>query len=226
MSHDAPGYGLWSLVFINTVFFIFFATSFSVGGWKKNWRELGMFSAFVLALFSEMYGFPLTIYLLSGWLAVHYPGVDLTTHASGHLWSTLFHLKGDPHLSPLHIASSLFIGAGFVLLSYAWRPLYYAQRAEEVATTGPYAYLRHPQYVAFIGIMFGFLLQWPTIPTLLMFPVMVYVYARLASREDEASIVRFGDAYRAYMARTPAFVPKFENRKPDQSSFHNGGARR
>jgi len=208
MSHDETAYGLWSLVFINTVFFIFFATSFSVGGWKKNWRELGMFSGFVLALFTEMYGFPLTIYFLSGWLAVHYPGLDLMSHGSGHLWSTLFGLKGDPHLSPLHIASSLFIGAGFVLLCYAWRPLYNAQRAGEVATTGPYAYIRHPQYVAFIGIMVGFLLQWPTIPTLLMFPVMAYVYAQLARREERDSLERFGEAYRAYMDRTPAFIPK------------------
>ncbi len=208
MSHDAPAYGLWSLVIINSVFFIFFATSFSVGGWKSNWRELGMFSAFVVALFTEMYGFPLTIYLLSGWLAAHYPGVNLMSHDSGHLWSTLLGLKGNPHFSPLHISSSLLIGAGFVLLGYAWRPLYEAQRAGRVATTGPYSRVRHPQYVAFVLVMLGFLLQWPTIPTLLMFPVLACVYAGLARREEQASIGRFGDAYRDYMEKTPAFVPR------------------
>ena len=208
MTHDAPAaYGLWSLVIINTLFFIFFATSFSVGGWKKNWRELGMFSSFVLALFTEMYGFPLSVYFLSGWLAARYPGIDLMSHDSGHLWSTLFGLKGDPHFSVLHILSSLLIGAGFILLGYSWRPLYDAQRAGKVATTGPYAHIRHPQYVAFVAVMLGFLLQWPTIPTLLMFPVMAYVYARLAWREEQASIDQFGDAYRAYIVKTPAFIP-------------------
>ncbi|SNB81765.1 Protein-S-isoprenylcysteine O-methyltransferase Ste14 [Rhodoblastus acidophilus] len=156
MTHDAPAYGLWSLVIINSVFFIFFASSFTVGGWKKNWRELGMFSAFVLALFTEMYGFQLTIYFLSGWLATHYPGTDLMSHDSGHLWSTILGSKGDPHFSVLHIASSLLIGAGFVLLGYCWRPLYKAQRAGEVATTGPYARIRRPQYVAFVAVMLGF----------------------------------------------------------------------
>ncbi|WP_298356432.1 isoprenylcysteine carboxylmethyltransferase family protein [Rhodoblastus sp.] len=214
MTHDAPAYGLWSLVIINTLFFIIFAASFSVGGWKKNWRELGMFSAFVLALFTEMYGFPLTIYLLSRWLAAHYPGVNLMSHDSGHLWSTLLGLKGDPHFNLLHISSSLLIGAGFVLLGFAWRPLYEAQRAGKVATTGPYSRIRHPQYVAFVAVMLGFLLQWPTIPTLLMFPVMAYVYARLARREEQASIERFGDAYRGYMEKTPAFIPRL----PGQNS--------
>ena len=95
-----------------------------------------------------------------------------------------------------------------MLLAYSWRPLYAAQRAGKVATTGPYAYIRHPQYVAFVGIMLGFLLQWPTIPTLIMFPVMTYVYARLARREEQISLEQFGDEYRAYMARTPAFIPK------------------
>ncbi|MDI9850061.1 isoprenylcysteine carboxylmethyltransferase family protein [Rhodoblastus sp. 17X3] len=209
MTPDAPAYGLWSLVIINTLFFIIFATSFSVGGWKKNWRELGMFSAFVLALFTEMYGFPLTIYFLSGWLAARYPGLDLMSHDAGHLWSTLFGLKGNPHFGVLHILSTLLIGAGFVLLGYSWRPLYEAQKAGKVATTGPYASIRHPQYVAFVAVMFGFLLQWPTIPTLLMFPVMAYVYARLARLEERASIEQFGDAYRAYMAAVQAFIPKF-----------------
>jgi protein-S-isoprenylcysteine O-methyltransferase Ste14 len=210
MTHDAPAYGLWSLVIINTLFFIIFATTYSVGGWKKNWRELGMFSAFVLALFTEMYGFPLTIYFLSGWLAARYPGLDLMSHDTGHLWSTLFGLKGNPHFSVLHILSSLLIGAGIVLLGYSWQVLYEAQRAGRVATTGPYSKIRHPQYVAFIAIMLSFLLQWPTIPTLLMFPVMTWVYARLARREEQASIEQFGDAYRTYMADVPGFFPRLD----------------
>jgi protein-S-isoprenylcysteine O-methyltransferase Ste14 len=86
--------------------------------------------------------------------------------------------------------------------------LYAAQRHHNLATSGPYARLRHPQYAAFVLIMFGFLLQWPTLVTLAMFPILVYMYVRLARREEEEALHEFGDAYRAYVARTPAFFPR------------------
>jgi protein-S-isoprenylcysteine O-methyltransferase Ste14 len=216
MSHDTPAYGLWSLVIINTIFFIFFAASFSVGGWKKNWRSLGPYSAFILALFAEMYGFPLTIYFLSGWLATRYPNLDLYSHEAGHLWSTILGLKGDPHFSLLHIFSLVAIAGGFILLAQSWRRLYDAQKRGVVATTGPYAHIRHPQYVGFVAIMFGFLLQWPTIPTLVMFPIMTFVYARLARREEQDSLERYGDPYRVYMERVPAFIPKLSGTRSPQ----------
>jgi protein-S-isoprenylcysteine O-methyltransferase Ste14 len=126
-----------------------------------------------VALFTEMYGFALTIYLLSGWLQRRYPGLHVLSHSSGHLWETLIGAPGDPHLNPLHILSSLLIGGGFVLLAAAWRVLFAAQQAGRLAVTGPYARVRHPQYVGIIVIMLGFLLQWPTLLTLLMLPVLV-----------------------------------------------------
>ncbi|MFO1151054.1 MAG: isoprenylcysteine carboxylmethyltransferase family protein [Alsobacter sp.] len=212
--HDTPAYGLWTLVIINSVFFIFFAASFSGLRWDKDWRSLGPYSAFIVALFTEMYGFPLTIYLLSGWLGQRLPGVDLWSHDSGHLWSTVFGLKGDPHWSILHLASAAVIGAGFWLLAASWKRLFDAQKRGIVATLGPYARVRHPQYVAFVLVMFGFLLQWPTIPTLVMFPLLVFVYARLARREEQDSLRRFGDAYARYMARVPAFIPKLALSRP------------
>ena len=124
---------------------------------------------------------PLTTYLLSGWLQARHPGLDVMSHDAGHLWSTIFGLKGDPHSSLLHILSYLFVGGGFLLLSSAWNVLYQAQWKHRLAATGVYAHVRHPQYVAFIAIMFGFLLQWPTLLTLLMFPVLVGMYVRLAA---------------------------------------------
>ena len=144
---EAPAYGLWPLVFINAAIFIMFAFSFTKPRTARDWRSFGAFSAFLVALFTEMYGFPLTIYLLSGWLASNYSGLDLLSHNSGHLLQTLLGWKGDPHLSPLHWLSDLLIGGGFILIGSAWDVLYKAQRAQQVATTGPYAYLRHPQYV-------------------------------------------------------------------------------
>jgi protein-S-isoprenylcysteine O-methyltransferase Ste14 len=208
MNLDASAYGLWSLVIINSLVFIIFAFSFTKPKTPRDWRSFSAFSAFIVALFAEMYGFPLTIFLLSGWLQTNYPGVDFFSHDAGHLWHTLLGWKGDPHTDPLHMLSFVFIGGGFILLSAAWKALYQAQRSHQLATTGPYAKIRHPQYDAFVLIMFGFLLQWPTLLTLLMFSVLVYMYVRLARREEEEALREFGDTYREYMARTPAFFPR------------------
>jgi len=202
-----PAYGLWLLVIINSLVFIMFAFSFTHPRTGRDWRSFGAFSAFIVALFTEMYGFPLTIYLLSGWLGSRYPGLDLLTHDAGHLWNTLLGWKGDPHFNPLHLLSNVFIFGGFILLYSAWKVLFEAQRTHTLATTGPYAHVRHPQYAAFMLIMLGFLFQWPTILTLLMFPVLVYMYIRLSRREEQEVLVEFGEAYARYAATTPAFFP-------------------
>ena len=167
MNTDVPAYGLWSLVIINSAVFIIFAFSFAKPNTPRDWRSFGAFSAFLVALFSEMYGFPLTIYLLSGWLGSRYPGVDFLSHDAGHLLEVLFGWRANPHFGPFHLLSTVFIFGGFILLSAAWKVLYQAQRRHGLATTGPYARVRHPQYDAFVLILFGFLLQWPTILTLL-----------------------------------------------------------
>jgi protein-S-isoprenylcysteine O-methyltransferase Ste14 len=199
---------LWSLVFINSAIFIIFAFSFTKPRTARDWRSFSAFSAFIVALFVEMYGFPLTIYLLSGWLVRKYPGVDFLSHDAGHLLNTLIGWKIDPHFDPLHILSNVLIFAGFILLSAAWKVLYEAQRAGTLATTGPYAHVRHPQYDGFILIMLGFLLQWPTLITLIMFPILVVVYVELAKREEREVLVEFGEPYRHYAAMTPAFIPR------------------
>ena len=209
MNNNAPAYGLWSLVVINAGVFIIFAFSFALPRTSRDWRSFGAFSAFLIALFTEMYGFPLTIYLLSGWLGSRYPGVNILSHNTGHLWETLLGWRGDPHLNPLHLLSNVIIGVGFLILASAWDVLYKAQREGQLATTGPYAQVRHPQYGGFILIMSGFLLQWPTLLTLVMFPVLVTMYVRLARREEREVQAAFGEAYRRYVATTPAFVPRF-----------------
>jgi len=110
MNHSETGYGMWTLVALNSAVFILFAFSFFKPATARDWRTFGAFSAFIVALFVEMYGFPLTIYLLSGWLATRFPGLDLLTHDSGHLWSTLLGETGDPHFGVLHLASYGFSG--------------------------------------------------------------------------------------------------------------------
>jgi protein-S-isoprenylcysteine O-methyltransferase Ste14 len=202
------------LVVLNAAIFIIFAFSFFKPRTRRDWRTFGAFSAFMVALFTEMYGFPLTIYLLSGWLGRLYPGMDLLSHNMGHLWPTLLGWEGDPHFRPFHLLSYVFIGGGFVLLARAWDVLYHAQRSGQVAMDGPYAAVRHPQYVAFVLIMFGFLLQWPTILTLVMFPILVTMYVRLARREERESLEYLGEEYTTYMARTPAFMPRWPSPPP------------
>lgn len=206
------GYGLWSLVIINSVIFILFAYSFFKPRTDRDWRSFGAFSAFLVALFTEMYGFPLTIYLLSGWLQSRYPDVDWFSHDAGHLLEMLFGWKtADPHFGPFHILSYIFIGGGFILISVGWKALYDAQQQHRLATSGVYSYIRHPQYDGFIAVMFGFLLQWPTLLTLAMFPVLVYMYVRLARIEERESLAEFGDEYARYMREVPAFIPRLTN---------------
>ncbi|MEQ1589309.1 MAG: isoprenylcysteine carboxylmethyltransferase family protein [Gallionella sp.] len=208
MNSTENAYGLWSLVIINSAFFIFFAFSFFKPQSSRDWRTLGLYSAFIVALFTEMYGFPLTIYFLSGWLQSRFPEVDWLSHDAGHLLEMMFGWRANPHMGPFHILSFIFIGGGFWLLSAAWPPLYRAAQRNELACTGPYARIRHPQYVAFVLVMFGFLLQWATIITLLLFPILVWVYVRLAHTEERDAEARFGDQWREYAAHTPRFIPQ------------------
>ncbi|AWZ01284.1 phospholipid methyltransferase [Rhodobiaceae bacterium] len=203
----ASSYGLWFLAFINSAIFIIFAFSFFKPKTGRDWKSFGAFSAFLIALFTEMYGFPLTIYFLSGWLQTSYPDIDWFSHDAGHLLEMLFGWKTNPHFGPFHLLSFVFIGLGFLLLSAAWRVLYQAQRAGTLATSGPYSHIRHPQYVGFVLILVGFLLQWPTLLTLGMFPVLLVMYWRLALSEEAEVEAEMGDVYRQYADRVPRFIP-------------------
>lgn len=221
MSEHMTDYGLWSLALINAAVFIIFAFSFFKPRTATDWRSFGAFSAFLVALFSEMYGFPLTIYLLSGWLQSNYPQVDWLTHDAGHLPEMLFGWKANPHFGPFHIISFLLIGAGFLLLSASWPVLYRAQKEDRLAVSGPYARVRHPQYVGFVAILLGFLFQWPTVLTMAMFPVLVVMYWRLSLTEERSAEAEFGDEYRRYAARTPRFVPRFGSDRTTLSQNSN-----
>ncbi|MDW9688379.1 methyltransferase family protein [Sinorhizobium meliloti] len=208
MVDQSPAYGLWGLAVINSAIFILFAFSFFKPRTGRDWRSFGAFSAFLVALFAEMYGFPLTIYLLSGWLQSRFPGIDWFSHDAGHLLEMMFGWRLNPHFGPFHVLSFILIGGGFVLISAAWRVLYEAQRQGRLATSGPYAHVRHPQYAGFVLVMAGFLVQWPTLLTLAMFPVLVAMYARLSFTEEREARKEFGEAYNRYAARVPAFFPR------------------
>lgn len=208
MTHDAPAYGLWSLVILNSAIFIMFAYSFAPPKTSRDWRSFGAFSAFLVALFAEMYGYPLTIYVLSGWLSTRYPQIDWLSHDAGHLLEMLFGWKANPHAGPFHIASQILILAGFWLVASAWQVLYRAQKIGTLATTGAYAHVRHPQYIGFVMVLTGFLLQWPTLLTVAMYPVLVYMYVSLARREEREARASFGAEYDRYASKVPPFFPR------------------
>ena len=136
------------------------------------------------------------------------PGVDLFSHDAGHLLEDLFGWGGNPHFGPFHILSNILVIAGFFLLSASWRVLYAAQREHSLACDGPYAKIRHPRYVGFVLIMFGFLLQWLAFLTLIMCPILVYMYIHLAGIEEKESSKEFGVKYTNYAKITPRFFPK------------------
>lgn len=74
--------------------------------------------------------------------------------------------------------------------------------------------------------MASFLLQWPTLLTLLMFPVLALAYTRLAISEERELRAQFGTDYEQYAARTPRFIPRFGRRRatnPITSSMRSNG---
>lgn len=198
-------YGIWSLVVINVALFAFFILSFLAPLKKREWRSMGATLAFFVALFTEMYGFPLTIYILTGILGSKYPALNPFSHASGHLWLTFFG-GGPAMLTLIHLVSNTLVFIGFLIMWKGWRLIHGAKSG--LVTEGPYAYVRHPQYSGLFLIVTGMLIQWPTIITALMFPVLIFVYHGLSRREEREMIELFGDNYRRYMENTPMFIPK------------------
>jgi len=204
-------YGFWFLVVVNVGLFVFFLLSFLTPTKKREWRSMGVTTAFIVALFTEMYGFPLTIYILTAWLGNKYPVLNPFSHASGHLWLTFFG-GGWGMMVWIHLISNGLIIAGFWIMSVAWRRIHAAKG--ELVTEGPYLYVRHPQYTGLFLIIIGLLIQWPTIITALMSPVLFYVYYRLAKREEAEVDAQFGDPYRKYRATTPMFIPRLGGARP------------
>lgn len=198
-------YGFWSLVVVNVLLFLFFIMSFIYPVKKREWRSMGVTWAFIIALFTEMYGFPLTIYILTAVLGAKYPALNPFAHASGHLWVT-FLGGGGTMLTVIHIVSNGLMVTGFLMMSAGWRMVHGAKGA--LVTNGIYSYMRHPQYSGLLLITIGLLIQWPTIITVLMWPVLIFAYHRLSRKEETEMEREFGEAYRRYKEKTPMFIPR------------------
>ncbi len=211
MNYD---YGNWLLVLANILIFLYFIKSAFKPRTKTDWTTYKIFGAFIVALFAEMYGFPLTIFLITSLFGNKFLNLDFS-HDNGHLLNKIVGISGDPHFSFLHIFSNILIIGGLILLAKAWEILYKSQKAHRLATTGAYHYIRHPQYFAFILIIIGFLLQWPTLITLLMAPILIVRYIRRGHAEEKFMLTKYGTTYEIYKKETPGFFPSvkflFEN---------------
>ncbi|HBG46527.1 MAG TPA: isoprenylcysteine carboxyl methyltransferase [Deltaproteobacteria bacterium] len=204
------GYGFWSLVIVNVLFFLFFILSFLAPVKRREWRSMGVATAFIIALFTEMYGFPLTIYILTAVLGAKYPSLNPFSHESGHLWATLLG-GGQTMLMLIHLVSNGLMIAGFLVMASGWRQVHGAKG--ELVTTGLYSRVRHPQYSGLFLVTIGLLVQWPTIITAVMWPVLLFAYYRLAKNEEEEMERGFGEAYRRYREEVPMFIPKIAAKK-------------
>lgn len=223
MNHEFA-YGMWVIVIFNVGLFLFFILSFIKPKGRVEWRNMGVVTAFLVALFTEMYGFPLTIYLLTGWLGEAYPVLQPFNHKYGHLWVVLF--GGSTLVWALIMAVSLsFLIAGYTLMSRGWRLIHGARG--QLVTGGVYGFVRHPQYTGLFLVIAGFLIQWPTFLTVIMAPILFYAYYRLSLHEEQVMRKQFGDMYQVYAIGKPMFFP-IMNKWPDflSVSGHGGFAQK
>jgi methanethiol S-methyltransferase len=207
VEHDVSGwaYGLWPAVILNIGLVLVFVLSFLAPRRRVEWRSMGVFAAWIAALFTEMYGFPLTIYALSSLLGRAYPALDSFSHKNGHL---LVALTGGSSAvwDGIMLLTTIMFWVSILIMARGWRRIHQARG--ELVTDGIYAHVRHPQYLGLFVLIASLLIQWPTILSVLMAPVLFFTYVRLARREERELEAEFGAAYLGYKASVPAFLPR------------------
>ena len=200
--------GHWGLAILMIVLASWFVFRALVPKSFKEWRNAGLLQAFIIALYAEMYGFPLTIYVLTSFLGFDIPWL----HLKGHLWAALLGFGDIGAIVEMVIGLS-FVALGLILVFKGWRQVYYARKEERLVTSGLYHYMRHPQYTGIFLALFGQLIHWPTFLTLFFFPIILLAYYYLARKEEAVLIQRFGSGYEPYRRRVPMFLPTFHDVK-------------
>ena len=207
-------YNMWPAALLSIGLVFFFVGSYMLPTRRREWRSMGLFAAWIVALFTEMYGIPLTIYALTALLGQAYPVLNPFTHQNGHL---LVALAGGSYLvwALVMLVSTVLFWGGIVVIARGWRLIHRAQG--ELVTAGIYRYVRHPQYLGLFMIIIALLIQWPTIISVLMAPILFWSYVRLARREEKEMEAQFRETYRAYKTQVPAFIPRWRDLRPNSA---------
>ncbi|HEY9114552.1 MAG TPA: isoprenylcysteine carboxylmethyltransferase family protein [Bacteroidales bacterium] len=213
-------YGFWTTVAFSVLITLFLVFSFVKPKNKFEWRSMGVFIGFIVALFTEMYGIPLTVYFLSGWLGNAYPVTDPFSHASGHLLLVFLGLSHNTWaMIVLHVLTNAIIFLGFYIVYKGWQQIHAAGK-DELVTDGIYRFIRHPQYVGMWLVTVGFLVQWPTLITLFMWPILMILYHRLSVREEKVLRGKFGKEFEQYKSKVPAYFPRLSNNKLLENKYN------
>jgi protein-S-isoprenylcysteine O-methyltransferase Ste14 len=203
MSETVAHSGAWGIAAIMIVGISwFFYRYFAPKSWRE-WAVSGLVQAFIISLYAEMYGFPLTIYLL-----VRFFGLD-EGDLNANLWSTLLDVGETGMMVSMLLGYALaFVGLG--VLVQGWRELYRAHRQKRLATDGLYAFVRHPQYTGLLLGLFGEgVVHWPTLFSVALLPLIALAYGWLARNEEKHMLDHFGEEFRAYRQRVPMFIPRW-----------------
>ncbi len=202
MNENIQHSGVWIFAVIMVVVASWLLYRFLAPRTRGEWAGAGLVQAFIIALYAEMYGFPLTIYLL-----VRFFGLD-NSNLNANLWSTLFGV-GEVGMMIAMIVGYALLFVGLGLFIQGWRELYRAHEQNRLATDGLYSLVRHPQYTGlFIGLFGEGVVHWPTVFSITIFPLIVLAYVLLARREEKKVIEQFGDEYLEYQSRVPGFFPR------------------
>ncbi len=194
--------GEWGLALIMIVIASWILYRYLAPRTWREWAGAGLVQAFIIALYAEMYGFPLTVYFL-----VRVFGLD-RPYLNANLWSTLLGM-GETGMMISMILGYVLLFAGLGVFIEGWREVYRARQEGRLVTDRLYAFVRHPQYLGLLIALFGEgVVHWPTFFSVALFPFIVLLYFLLARKEEHAVLAKFGEEYRAYMNRVPMFIPR------------------
>lgn len=208
MAHYGNWVGVVIWIIIYGVFILF--TPFYK---KSQWKPTTAYVAFIIAYALEMFGIPMSMYLITWAFGKQLP--------DGIFWGhTLNAYIGN---WGMYICILLNIIGGIIIIS-GWRKIYknywrHESGQGKLVTDGIYSYIRHPQYTGFLLITLGMIFEWATLPLLIMYPILVVIYYRLAKKEEGDMLKEFGNEYQLYMTKTNRFIPNIFRKKTSSEAL-------